>query len=154
MLCRILLLAVFGLSLGGCVPYYDEGGSYYSSEVYTSPSPTYYAGGVPTTPMVAVITHRRPGTTRLQRATTSRHRAITHSRGSINRRAITRSRGCINPRAITSRPLVTISRLGVTTACIRTMAGTAVAAGAGTTTIAVTTVAAITLAEAATDNMS
>ncbi|CAI8835280.1 hypothetical protein EMIT0P258_20010 [Pseudomonas sp. IT-P258] len=45
MLCRILLLAVFGLSLGGCVPYYDEGGSYYSSEVYTSPSPTYYAGG-------------------------------------------------------------------------------------------------------------
>jgi len=42
---RILLLAVLGLSLGGCVPYYDEGGSYYSSEVYTSPSPTYYAGG-------------------------------------------------------------------------------------------------------------
>jgi hypothetical protein len=45
MLCRILLLAVLGLSLGGCVPYYDEGGSYYSSEVYTSPSPAYYAGG-------------------------------------------------------------------------------------------------------------
>jgi hypothetical protein len=42
---QILLLAVLGLSLGGCVPYYDEGGSYYSSEVYTSPSPTYYAGG-------------------------------------------------------------------------------------------------------------
>jgi hypothetical protein len=42
---RILLLAVLGLSLGGCVPYYDEGGSYYSSEVYTSPSPTYYTGG-------------------------------------------------------------------------------------------------------------
>jgi len=42
---RILLLAVLGLSLGGCVPYYDEGGSYYSSEVYTSPAPTHYAGG-------------------------------------------------------------------------------------------------------------
>jgi hypothetical protein len=42
---RTLLLAVLGLSLGGCVPYYDEGGSYYSSEVYTSPSPAYYAGG-------------------------------------------------------------------------------------------------------------
>jgi len=42
---RILLLAVMGLSLGGCVPYYDEGGSYYSSEVYTSPAPTHYAGG-------------------------------------------------------------------------------------------------------------
>ena len=45
MLCRILLLAVLGLSLGGCAPYYDEGGSYYSSEVYTSPAPTYYTGG-------------------------------------------------------------------------------------------------------------
>lgn len=42
---RILLLVVTGLSLGGCVPYYDEGGSYYSSEVYTSPAPTHYAGG-------------------------------------------------------------------------------------------------------------
>jgi hypothetical protein len=43
-LCRILLLALLGLSLGGCAPYYDEGGSYYSSEVYTSPAPTYYTG--------------------------------------------------------------------------------------------------------------
>jgi hypothetical protein len=42
---RTLLLAVLGLSLSGCVPYYDEGGSYYSSEVYTSPAPTHYAGG-------------------------------------------------------------------------------------------------------------
>jgi hypothetical protein len=42
---RIFLLAVLGLSLGGCEPYYDEGGSYYSSEVYTSPAPTHYAGG-------------------------------------------------------------------------------------------------------------
>ena len=42
---RILMLALLGLSLGGCVPYYDEGGSYYSSEVYTSPAPAYYTGG-------------------------------------------------------------------------------------------------------------
>ena len=42
---RMLLFAALGLSLGGCEPYYDEGGSYYSSEVYTSPAPTHYAGG-------------------------------------------------------------------------------------------------------------
>lgn len=41
---RILLLAVLGLSLGACVPYSDGGGSYYRSEVYTSPAP-YYSGG-------------------------------------------------------------------------------------------------------------
>ncbi|CAI8949933.1 hypothetical protein EMIT0P43_60029 [Pseudomonas jessenii] len=108
-------------------------------------------GGVPTTPMVAVTTHRRPGTTCRQRGITSRHRAITHSHGSINRRAITRSRGCINHRAITSRPLVTISRRVATTARIRTMAGTAVTAGTGTTTIAVT-VEAIAAGGAATDS--
>ena len=42
---RILLLAVLGLSLGGCVPYYDGGDGYYRSEVYTSSAPSYYAGG-------------------------------------------------------------------------------------------------------------
>jgi hypothetical protein len=42
---QILLIAVLGLSLGGCVPYSDGGVSYYSSEVYTSPAPGYYAGG-------------------------------------------------------------------------------------------------------------
>jgi hypothetical protein len=50
MLCRkklrpILLIAILGLSLGACVPYSDEGASYYSSEVYTSPAPAYYVGG-------------------------------------------------------------------------------------------------------------
>ena len=50
MLCRkqlrpILLMAVLGLSLGACVPYADGGGSYYSSEVYTSPAPYYSDGG-------------------------------------------------------------------------------------------------------------
>lgn len=42
---RILLMVVLGSSLGACVPYYDGGASYYSSEVYTSPAPSYYAGG-------------------------------------------------------------------------------------------------------------
>jgi hypothetical protein len=36
---RILLIAVLGLSLGACVPYSDGGGSYYRSDVYTSPAP-------------------------------------------------------------------------------------------------------------------
>lgn len=42
---RMLLIAVLGSSLGGCEPYYDGGGSYYSSEVYTSPAPAYYSSG-------------------------------------------------------------------------------------------------------------
>jgi hypothetical protein len=42
---RILLIAVLGLSLGACVPYSDGETSYYSSEVYSSPAPAYYAGG-------------------------------------------------------------------------------------------------------------
>jgi len=41
---QILLIAVLGLFLGGCVPYSDGGAGYYRSEVYTSPAP-YYAGG-------------------------------------------------------------------------------------------------------------
>lgn len=45
MLRRVLLIAVSGLTLGACVPYSDGGVSYYSSEVYTSPAPGYYAGG-------------------------------------------------------------------------------------------------------------
>ena len=44
-LCQILLIALSGLSLGACVPYSDGGTGYYRSEVYTSPAPTYYAGG-------------------------------------------------------------------------------------------------------------
>jgi hypothetical protein len=31
--------------VGGCVAYPDGGDGYYSSEVYTSPAPAYYAGG-------------------------------------------------------------------------------------------------------------
>lgn len=43
---RILLLVVLSFSLGACVPYsYGDGGSYYSSEVYSSPAPAYYSGG-------------------------------------------------------------------------------------------------------------
>ena len=42
---RILLIAVLGLSVGGCVAYPDGGAGYYSSEVYSSPAPSYYAGG-------------------------------------------------------------------------------------------------------------
>lgn len=42
---RILLIAVLGLSVGGCVAYPDGGDGYYNSEVYTSPAPAYYAGG-------------------------------------------------------------------------------------------------------------
>jgi hypothetical protein len=41
---RLLLIAVLGLTLSACVPYYDGGGSYYRSEVYTSPAPVYYNG--------------------------------------------------------------------------------------------------------------
>lgn len=44
---RFLLIAVLGLSLGGCVPYSDGGAGYYSSEVYTSPAPAYYSSGGP-----------------------------------------------------------------------------------------------------------
>ncbi|MNZ88289.1 hypothetical protein D3C78_1071780 [compost metagenome] len=42
---RLLLIASMSLSLTACVPYYDGGSSYYSSEVYSSPMPAYYAGG-------------------------------------------------------------------------------------------------------------
>ncbi|MGZ0785009.1 hypothetical protein DNK59_15245 [Pseudomonas sp. TKO26] len=42
---RLLLVALLGLSLGACVPYYDGGSSYYSSEVYSTPAPAYYYGG-------------------------------------------------------------------------------------------------------------
>ena len=43
---RIFLLVVLSFSLGACVPYsYGEGGSYYSSQVYSSPAPAYYSGG-------------------------------------------------------------------------------------------------------------
>ncbi len=44
---RLLLIAVFGLTLSACVPYYDGGHSYYRSEVYTGPAPVYYYGGGP-----------------------------------------------------------------------------------------------------------
>lgn len=45
---RLLLIALLGLTLSACVPYYDGGGrSYYRSEVYTSPAPVYYYGGGP-----------------------------------------------------------------------------------------------------------
>ncbi|WP_348751234.1 hypothetical protein [Pseudomonas rhodesiae] len=42
---RMLLSALLGLTLSACVPYYEGGQSYYRSEVYTSPTPTYYYGG-------------------------------------------------------------------------------------------------------------
>lgn len=42
---RLLLLAVLGLSLSACVPYYEGGSGYYSSEVYSAPAPAYYYGG-------------------------------------------------------------------------------------------------------------
>lgn len=42
---RLLLTALLGLTLSACVPYYDGGGTYYRSEVYTAPAPTYYYGG-------------------------------------------------------------------------------------------------------------
>jgi len=44
---RLLLIAVLGLSLSACVPYYDGGPGYYRSEVYTAPAPVYYYGGGP-----------------------------------------------------------------------------------------------------------
>ncbi|MCX7080260.1 MAG: hypothetical protein NTV76_13115 [Pseudomonas sp.] len=43
---RLLLIALLGLSISACVPYYEDGGSsYYRSEVYTQPAPAYYYGG-------------------------------------------------------------------------------------------------------------
>lgn len=42
---RLLLIALLGLTLSACVPYYDGGASYYRSEVYTAPAPAYYYGG-------------------------------------------------------------------------------------------------------------
>jgi hypothetical protein len=44
---RLFLIAVLGLTLSACVPYYDGGQSYYRSEVYTAPAPVYYGGGGP-----------------------------------------------------------------------------------------------------------
>ncbi len=68
------------------MPYYDEGGSYYSSG-YAAIAPTYYAGGVL---LLNGGGYYTPLTPYLQRGITSRHRVITRSRGCINRRAITR----------------------------------------------------------------
>lgn len=42
---RLLLSALFGLTLSACVPYYYGGATYYRSEVYTAPAPAYYYGG-------------------------------------------------------------------------------------------------------------
>jgi len=42
---RILLAASLSLALSACVPYYDEGATYYRSDVYTAPAPAYYYGG-------------------------------------------------------------------------------------------------------------
>ena len=42
---RLLLIALLGLTLSACVPYYDGGATYYRSEVYTAPAPAYYYGG-------------------------------------------------------------------------------------------------------------
>ena len=41
---RLLLIALLGLTLSACVPYYDGGSTYYRSEVYTAPVPAYYYG--------------------------------------------------------------------------------------------------------------
>ncbi|NBF04446.1 hypothetical protein GV819_19370 [Pseudomonas sp. Fl5BN2] len=41
---RFLLIALLGLSLSACAPYYG-GSGYYSSDVYSSPAPAYYGGG-------------------------------------------------------------------------------------------------------------
>ncbi|SEM37861.1 hypothetical protein SAMN04487857_101440 [Pseudomonas sp. ok272] len=41
---RLILIASMSVSLAACVPYSDGGGSYYSSEVYSSPA-YYYGGG-------------------------------------------------------------------------------------------------------------
>lgn len=74
---RILMLVVLSLSLGACVPYsYGDGGSYYSSEVYSSPAPAYYSGGgsyysAPRYYQPAPVTIRRRVITRRNRATTS-----------------------------------------------------------------------------------
>jgi len=42
---RILLAASLSLALSACVPYYEEGASYYRSDVYSVPAPAYYYGG-------------------------------------------------------------------------------------------------------------
>jgi hypothetical protein len=97
-----------------------------------------------TTQVAAVITRNHAGTTHRQRGITNQRRGITTSRGFINRH-----------HAITSRNEATIGP-------IRIRVGTAVTVAVGTTTIAdmavgtivvdeaTTTVAAITMAEAAT----
>jgi hypothetical protein len=96
------------------------------------------------TQVAAAITRNHAGTTHRQRGITNQRRGITTSRGFINRH-----------HAITSRNEATIGP-------IRIRVGTAVTAAVGTTTIAdmavgtivvdeaTTTVAAITMAEAAT----
>ncbi|KPG92957.1 hypothetical protein AEQ67_26375 [Pseudomonas sp. RIT-PI-q] len=97
---------------------------------------------------MAVITLNHAATTRRLRGITSQHRAITTSRGFINRH-----------RVITSRN-------EATTGLIRIRGGTAVTAATGTTTTVVTmgatimadeattTVVAITMAEAAAAKIS
>jgi hypothetical protein len=67
------------------VAYPDGGDGYYSSEVYTSPAPAYYAGGSSYYSNGGVTIRPRHGITRRLRATTSQPRAITRNRGSINR---------------------------------------------------------------------
>lgn len=44
---RLLLIALLGLTLSACAPYYGGGQAYYGSEVYTAPAPAYYYGGGP-----------------------------------------------------------------------------------------------------------
>ncbi|MBP1128294.1 MULTISPECIES: hypothetical protein [Pseudomonas] len=44
---RLLLAALLGVTLSGCVPYYEGTTTYYRSEVYTEPAPVYYYGGGP-----------------------------------------------------------------------------------------------------------
>lgn len=41
---RILLAALLGLTLNGCVPY-SGGSGYYGSEIYSTPAPIYYGDG-------------------------------------------------------------------------------------------------------------
>ena len=72
---RLLLSALFGLTLSACVPYYDGGATYYRSEVYTAPAPAYYYGG-PLTRMDAVTTRRHVTTSR-RHVITSQRRVIT-----------------------------------------------------------------------------
>ena len=47
---RLLLIALLGLTLSACAPYYGGGQAYYGTEVYTAPAPAYYYGGGPYDP--------------------------------------------------------------------------------------------------------